>query len=71
VSAAARRTIHRAWVDEPGAVTLVDAHHHLWDLQAHYYPWLSDRPEAHFFMGDYTPLKRNYLPEDYRRDARR
>jgi predicted TIM-barrel fold metal-dependent hydrolase len=64
-------TIHGRWVDEPGAVTLVDAHHHFWDLQSNYYPWLSDQPETHFFMGNYELLKRNYLPDDYRRDARR
>ena len=30
---------------------------------------LSDQPEEHFFLGDYSPLKHNYMPEDYRRDA--
>ena len=49
--------------------SIVDAHHHLWDLQANYYPWLSDTPEANFFLGDYEPLKRNYMPADYRADA--
>ena len=48
---------------------IVDAHHHLWDLDKSYYPWLSDRPEEHFFLGDYSAIKRNYLPDDYRRDA--
>jgi predicted TIM-barrel fold metal-dependent hydrolase len=62
------RTIHGEWREDPGAVTLVDAHHHLWDLSKNYYPWLSDHPEP-FFLGDYDALKRNYLPEDYRRDA--
>ena len=50
-------------------VTLIDAHHHLWDLQSHHYPWLQDQPEPHFFMGNYDALKRNYLPHDYRRDS--
>jgi predicted TIM-barrel fold metal-dependent hydrolase len=50
-------------------VPICDAHHHLWDLGSHYYPWLSS-PEPHdFFLGDYESLKRNYLPDDYRRDA--
>jgi predicted TIM-barrel fold metal-dependent hydrolase len=62
-------TIHGAWVDDPGAVTLVDAHHHLWDLDRNPYPWLSDRPETQFFLGNYDALKRSYLPADYRRDA--
>ena len=62
------RTIHGQRRDDPGAVTLVDAHHHLWDLSQNYYPWLADHPEP-FFLGDYEALKRNYLPDDYRRDA--
>jgi predicted TIM-barrel fold metal-dependent hydrolase len=62
-------TIHGRWREDDEAVTLIDAHHHLWDLQANYYPWLSDHPEENFFLGDYDGLKRDYLPEDYRRDA--
>lgn len=49
------------------SVTLVDAHHHFWDLSRNYYPWLSDRPHADFFMGDYSALKHDFLPADYRR----
>src|ERR1043166_50500 len=63
------KNIHGAWNNDPSAVTLIDAHHHLWDLQRNYYPWLSDRPELHFFMGNYDGLKRNYLPADYLKDA--
>jgi predicted TIM-barrel fold metal-dependent hydrolase len=65
------RNIHGAWRDDPEAVTLIDAHHHIWDLRANRYPWLADEPEHHFFMGDYTPLKRDYMPADYKRDAAR
>jgi len=64
-------TIHGRWIDDPEAVTLVDAHHHLWDLDGNRYPWLADEPETHFFLGNYDALKRNYLPDDYRRDAAR
>ncbi len=64
-----RVSIHGRWNDDPEAVTLIDAHHHIWDLQANRYPWLTDEPETHFFMGDYTPLKRNYMPAEYKRDA--
>lgn len=63
------RTIHGHWNDDPSAVTLIDAHHHLWDLRRNHYPWLRGRPEPHFFLGDYSPLKRDYMPADYRRDA--
>jgi predicted TIM-barrel fold metal-dependent hydrolase len=53
------------------ALPIVDAHHHLWDLARGplYYPWLDD-PEPHdFFLGEYSSLRRDYLPPDYRRDA--
>lgn len=50
-------------------VTLIDAHQHFWDLDRNYYPWLSDDPLPNFFMGDYDALKRNFLPDDYRREA--
>lgn len=50
-------------------LAIVDSHHHLWDLESNYYPWLSNHPEPHFFLGDYSALKRQYLPRDYRRDA--
>lgn len=52
-----------------GAVTLIDAHHHLWDLSMARHPWLGDHPETGFFLGDYSALKRNYLPADYLKDA--
>ena len=48
---------------------IVDAHHHLWDLDRNYHPWLRDEPPIAFRYGDYRPLRRNYLAEDYRRDS--
>jgi len=50
---------------------IVDAHHHLWDLSGGplYYPWLQDATPHEFFLGDYSRLKRDYLPADYRRDS--
>jgi predicted TIM-barrel fold metal-dependent hydrolase len=65
------RAVHGTPAGTPGAVTLVDAHHHLWDLRRNRYPWLSDHPEPNFFLGDYDALKHDYLPDDYRRDAAR
>jgi predicted TIM-barrel fold metal-dependent hydrolase len=65
-----KKTIHDAWRHSSDAVTLIDAHHHLWDLGRNRYPWLADEPERQFFLGNYDALKRNYLPEDYRGDAR-
>jgi len=50
---------------------IIDAHHHLWQLSGGplYYPWLQDPQPHEFFLGDYSSLKRDYLPPDYRRDA--
>jgi predicted TIM-barrel fold metal-dependent hydrolase len=48
---------------------IIDAHQHFWDLDANYLPWLSDHPVA-FRYGDYSALKRNYLPPDYLEDVR-
>ncbi len=64
-------TIHGSYRSAPDAITLVDAHHHLWDLGHGSHPWLSDHPERNFFLGDYSALKRDYLPADYCRDASR
>ncbi len=50
-------------------IKIVDAHHHFWDLDKNYYPWLSDHHEENFFLGDYSTLKKNYLPNDYRKDS--
>lgn len=51
------------------ALPIVDAHHHLWDLGRNHYPWLTDAEQDHGFLGNHAALKRNYLPDDYRRDA--
>lgn len=48
---------------------IVDPHHHFWNLDALHYPWLTDQPLASFPFGEYDILRRNYLPEDYWRDA--
>jgi predicted TIM-barrel fold metal-dependent hydrolase len=47
---------------------IVDAHQHFWDLGANRYPWLQDEPVA-FRYGDYSALRRNYLPEDFIKDT--
>ena len=46
----------------------IDAHHHLWDLDAVHYPWLMAKGVERFF-GDPAPIQRNYLLEEFRRDA--
>lgn len=47
---------------------IVDAHHHLWDLETCRYPWLMARGVERFF-GDPTPIQKNYLVDDLRSDA--
>ena len=51
-----------------GPAEVIDAHHHLWDLQAVDYPWLRAGGVRRFF-GDPTPIQRDYLPADFRADA--
>jgi predicted TIM-barrel fold metal-dependent hydrolase len=51
------------------AIPIVDAHQHFWDLDKNYYPWLCDPVPIPFRYGDYSALRRTYLPPDYRRDS--
>ena len=45
----------------------IDAHHHLWDLNAVHYPWILD--ETPRFFGDHAPIRRDYLIDEFRADA--
>ena len=47
---------------------LIDAHHHLWDLNAVKYPWLMAKGVERFF-GDPSPIQRNFLIDEFRADA--
>jgi predicted TIM-barrel fold metal-dependent hydrolase len=49
---------------------IVDAHQHFWDPRANYHPWLCDATPIAFRYGDYSALRRPYLPADYFADAR-
>jgi predicted TIM-barrel fold metal-dependent hydrolase len=52
---------------------IVDPHQHFWRLADRTHPWLDDprhyRPV--FRYGDYSAIRRDYMPEDFRRDAAR
>lgn len=48
---------------------VIDAHHHVWDIASNYHPWLCDEPPIPFRYGDYSGIRRNYMPADYRRDT--
>lgn len=43
---------------------IVDAHHHLWDLNANHYPWLLD-PKTPRLYGDHSPICHDYTVSDY------
>ena len=49
---------------------IIDAHHHFWDLKKNYYPFLTDKIDDNFFLGNYSKLKKNYLPSDYLLDTK-
>ena len=57
-------------MSESDDLPIIDAHQHFWDLERNRHPWLQDEPPGAFRYGDTSALKRNYLPQDYRADAR-
>lgn len=52
-------------------LAICDPHQHFWDLDANPYPWLQHEVLTGFRYGDYSPLRRNYMPSDYARDTAR
>jgi predicted TIM-barrel fold metal-dependent hydrolase len=48
---------------------IVDAHHHLWDLERVRYPWLVADPDPEAWVGDITPIRRSYLVDEYVAEA--
>jgi len=48
---------------------MIDAHHHLWDLNAVHYPWLMAKGEPRFF-GDPASIQRDYLLPEFSADAK-
>ena len=51
-------------------IEIIDAHHHFWDLNQNYYPFLSDKIDENFFLGNYEFIRKNYLPNDYLNDSK-
>jgi predicted TIM-barrel fold metal-dependent hydrolase len=50
-------------------IPIVDVHQHFWQLGKNYYPWLCDAKPIDFRYGDYSAIKRDYMPADYLRDV--
>lgn len=48
---------------------IVDAHHHFWQPELGLQPWLQPDANIPFRYGDYSSIKRSYLPPDLLRDA--
>lgn len=48
---------------------IVDAHQHFWDPTVNHHPWLQPGALIPFRYGDYSAIKRPYLPPDYLPDA--
>ena len=50
--------------------SMVDAHVHLWNLDTQNHEWLSDEwsESQAAYLGDYTPIRRNFLIEDLLKD---
>ncbi|MGI9420057.1 MAG: amidohydrolase family protein [Geminicoccaceae bacterium] len=44
---------------------IIDAHHHLWDPVQNDHPWLRDEPMIPFRYGDYLPIRKRFMLEDY------
>ncbi len=66
---------HRTGIElstfDQSTLKIIDAHHHFWDLENSgiHYPWLHNKEPEAFFLGDYTQLRQNYLPDDHLRNA--
>lgn len=50
-------------------IPVIDAHQHFWNLAENYHPWLCDEPMIRFRYGDYSAIRKSYMPPDYFADA--
>jgi len=48
---------------------IIDAHHHLWDMELGRHRWLIDPAAGIGALGDISYMRHTYLPADYLRDA--
>ena len=69
---AKRRLKREEFVANPAdaEIQIVDAHHHLWNLERHFYPWLSPRPLPGAMAGDVTPIATTYSVDAFLADAK-
>ncbi|HEX5599604.1 MAG TPA: amidohydrolase family protein [Hyphomicrobiaceae bacterium] len=62
---AVQSAIETGAVDDSG-LPIIDAHHHYWDLGLNRHPWLAPDVLIPFRYGDYSAIKTNFMPADYR-----
>ena len=48
---------------------IIDPHQHFWQPTRNPHPWLAKKAMIPFRYGDYSAIKRDYLPTDYQQDA--
>ena len=48
---------------------VIDAHFHVWDLEKLFYSGLTDEMETTHVIGDYSPIRRTYLLDEYLANA--
>jgi predicted TIM-barrel fold metal-dependent hydrolase len=51
---------------ETDDLPIIDSHHHFWDLSLGRHPWLAPDVLIPFRYGDYSAIKKNFMPADYR-----
>lgn len=49
---------------------IIDCHMHFWNLQINLHPWLNGGMDVPFRYGNYDKIKKNFLPDDYRKLSR-
>ncbi|MGH8432299.1 MAG: amidohydrolase family protein [Solimonas sp.] len=54
-------------MSESDDLPIIDAHQHYWDLSFKAHPWLVDEPMIPFRYGDYSAIRCDFMPDDYRR----
>ena len=48
---------------------IIDPHMHLWDLSLRHHPWLDPDDSSVGALGDFSAIRRDYLPENYLADS--
>ena len=51
-------------------IEIIDAYNHFWNLNKNYYPFLCNKIDQDFFLGNYNSNRKNYLPIDYIKDIK-